>query len=79
MDETGLGKGITASSIGLLLKEAGLRVTAIKIDPYLNIDAGIDCLSFPDHQMYIEQLKQAQCHLMNMVKSLYWMMEAKLI
>jgi len=37
---SGLGKGITASSIGLLLKEAGLRVTAIKIDPYLNIDAG---------------------------------------
>ena len=38
---SGLGKGITASSIGLLLKEAGLRVTAIKIDPYLNIDAGL--------------------------------------
>eukprot|EP01083_Nonionella_stella_P086567 240595_1 len=37
---SGLGKGITASSIGLLLKCAGLRVTAIKIDPYLNIDAG---------------------------------------
>eukprot|EP01084_Bolivina_argentea_P034736 64327_1 len=37
---SGLGKGITASSIGLLLKQAGLRVTAIKIDPYLNIDAG---------------------------------------
>eukprot|EP00484_Ammonia_sp_Unknown_P002036 CAMPEP_0197023394 /NCGR_PEP_ID=MMETSP1384-20130603/4088_1 /TAXON_ID=29189 /ORGANISM="Ammonia sp." /LENGTH=727 /DNA_ID=CAMNT_0042451597 /DNA_START=155 /DNA_END=2338 /DNA_ORIENTATION=- len=37
---SGLGKGITASSIGLLLKSAGLRVTAIKIDPYLNIDAG---------------------------------------
>lgn len=37
---SGLGKGITASSIGLLLKRAGLRVTAIKIDPYLNIDAG---------------------------------------
>ena len=37
---SGLGKGITASSIGLLLKQAGLRVTAIKVDPYLNIDAG---------------------------------------
>jgi len=37
---SGLGKGITASSIGLLLKESGLRVTAIKVDPYLNIDAG---------------------------------------
>lgn len=30
----------TASSTGLLLKTAGLKVTAIKIDPYMNIDAG---------------------------------------
>ena len=37
---SGLGKGVTASSLGVLLKAAGLRVTAIKIDPYLNIDAG---------------------------------------
>jgi len=37
---SGLGKGITASSIGRLLKSRGLNVTAIKIDPYLNIDAG---------------------------------------
>ena len=37
---SGLGKGVTASSIGLLLKSAGLRVTAVKIDPYLNSDAG---------------------------------------
>ncbi|GAB2226370.1 hypothetical protein Droror1_Dr00022174 [Drosera rotundifolia] len=37
---SGLGKGVTASSIGLILKACGLRVTAIKIDPYLNIDAG---------------------------------------
>ena len=37
---SGLGKGITISSIGVILKAAGLRVTAIKIDPYLNGDAG---------------------------------------
>ncbi len=37
---SGLGKGITASSIGLLLKSRGISVTSIKIDPYLNIDAG---------------------------------------
>ncbi|WZZ75722.1 hypothetical protein YC2023_087092 [Brassica napus] len=37
---SGLGKGVTASSIGLILKSCGFRVTAIKIDPYLNIDAG---------------------------------------
>ncbi len=37
---SGLGKGITASSIGVLLKSAGLRLTSVKIDPYLNSDAG---------------------------------------
>jgi CTP synthase len=37
---SGLGKGVTASSIGVLMKSAGLRVTSIKIDPYLNSDAG---------------------------------------
>ena len=37
---SGIGKGITSSSIGLLLKSRGINVTAIKIDPYLNIDAG---------------------------------------
>ncbi|KAF0927009.1 hypothetical protein E2562_029235 [Oryza meyeriana var. granulata] len=37
---SGLGKGVTASSIGVVLKDCGLRVTSIKIDPYLNTDAG---------------------------------------
>lgn len=37
---SGLGKGITAASIGLLLKSKGIKVTAIKCDMYLNIDAG---------------------------------------
>ncbi|KAM1004164.1 hypothetical protein ACFX2C_004389 [Malus domestica] len=37
---SGLGKGVTASSIGLILQACGLRVTSIKIDPYLNTDAG---------------------------------------
>ena len=33
---SGIGKGITASSIGFLLQARGYKVTAIKIDPYLN-------------------------------------------
>lgn len=37
---SGLGKGITTSSIGRNLQSRGLSVTAIKIDPYLNVDAG---------------------------------------
>ena len=38
---SGLGKGITISSIGRILKSSGVRVTSIKIDPYLNVDAGL--------------------------------------
>ncbi|HCL78747.1 MAG TPA: CTP synthase [Synergistaceae bacterium] len=35
-----LGKGISAASLGVLLKKRGLRVSIIKLDPYLNVDAG---------------------------------------
>jgi CTP synthase len=37
---SGLGKGITAASIGNILKARGLRVNIQKCDPYLNVDAG---------------------------------------
>ena len=37
---SGIGKGVTSSSIGVLLRALGYRVTALKIDPYLNVDAG---------------------------------------
>ena len=35
-----IGKGITAASVGLLLKARGLRISVIKLDPYLNVDQG---------------------------------------
>ncbi len=38
---SGLGKGITAASIGNLLRARGLRVNLQKCDPYLNVDAGL--------------------------------------
>lgn len=37
---SGLGKGVTISSLGRMLRGCGLTVTSIKIDPYLNVDAG---------------------------------------
>lgn len=37
---SGVGKGIASASIGRILVARGLRVTAIKIDPYINVDAG---------------------------------------
>ena len=37
---SGLGKGITAASISLLLQSSGYKVTPIKCENYLNVDAG---------------------------------------
>lgn len=37
---SGIGKGVATASIGRLLKSKGFSVTAIKIDPYINVDAG---------------------------------------
>lgn len=37
---SGVGKGVTTASIGKILQSRGLHVTAIKIDPYVNVDAG---------------------------------------
>lgn len=37
---SGVGKGVTSASIGRILINRGLRVSAIKIDPYINLDAG---------------------------------------
>ncbi len=37
---SGIGKGVASSSIGRILKSKGFKVTAIKIDPYINVDAG---------------------------------------
>lgn len=37
---SGLGKGITAASVGLLLNSRGIKTTNVKIDMYLNVDAG---------------------------------------
>src|SRR4030066_238670 len=37
---SGVGKGVACASIGKLLQSKGYKVTAIKIDPYINVDAG---------------------------------------
>jgi len=37
---SGIGKGVATASIGRILKGKGFKVTAIKIDPYINVDAG---------------------------------------
>ena len=44
---SGLGKGITAASLGRLLKARGYKVTMQKFDPYINIDPGTMKYSLP--------------------------------
>ncbi|NLO04835.1 MAG: CTP synthase [candidate division WS1 bacterium] len=38
---SGIGKGITAASLGRLLKARGHRIAIVKVDPYINVDAGL--------------------------------------
>ncbi|MFH1246661.1 MAG: CTP synthase, partial [Candidatus Liptonbacteria bacterium] len=37
---SGVGKGVAAASIANILDDRGFRVTSLKIDPYVNVDAG---------------------------------------
>ena len=37
---SGVGKGISVASLGTILQAKGFNVSAIKIDPYINVDAG---------------------------------------
>ncbi|XP_054007886.1 CTP synthase isoform X2 [Hylaeus anthracinus] len=48
---SGVGKGVIASSFGTILKHCGIHVTSIKIDPYINIDAGT--FSPYEHEVYV--------------------------
>ena len=41
---SGIGKGVVSSSIGVLLQHSGVPVTAIKIDPYINIGDVLICI-----------------------------------
>jgi CTP synthase len=49
---SGVGKGLIASSIGVLLKSCGWNVTAVGLDPYLNVDAGM-LNPWEDGEMYV--------------------------
>lgn len=53
---SGVGKGVIASSFGTLLHCCGIEVTSIKIDPYINIDAGT--FSPYEHGMCCKNMKK---------------------
>ncbi|GJJ10584.1 hypothetical protein Clacol_004811 [Clathrus columnatus] len=60
---SGIGKGVIASSTGLLLKTAGLKVTAIKIDPYMNIDAGT--MRPTEHGKLVDNISFCEVYVLN--------------
>ena len=49
---SGVGKGLVASSIGVLLKSCGWNVTAVSLDPYLNVDTGM-MNPWEDGELYV--------------------------
>ena len=51
---SGLGKGITAASLGRLLKARGLKVAAQKLDPYINVDPGT-MSPYPHGEVYVTE------------------------
>lgn len=51
---SGLGKGITAASLGRLLKARGLKVAAQKLDPYINVDPGT-MSSYQHGEVYVTE------------------------
>ena len=78
---SGLGKGITASSIAVLLKACGWNVTMLKIDPYLNMDAGTmspcaPCFAARARAVYLYFLTRST--VTSTVRRSRWMTAAKL-
>lgn len=58
---SGIGKGVSAASIGFILKSYGYKITMIKADPYLNVDAGT-----------MNPLEHGETFLLKMVSKLIW-------
>ena len=82
---SGIGKGVVASSIGVLLQHAGVVVTAIKIDPYINIGAGLEPfqnlnisnITYVDVVVIVILQMLAHFLLMSMEKFMFLMMEGR--
>lgn len=60
---SGVGKGVIASSFGTLLNCCGIDVTSIKIDPYINIDAGT--FSPYEHGMHLSNFSLCSCEVLS--------------
>lgn len=73
---SGVGKGVIASSFGTILKCCGINVTSIKIDPYINIDAGT--FSPYEHGKITHVQPGALKSMITLqVKYMYWTMEVR--
>ncbi len=66
---SGLGKGITAASLGRLLKQRGFRVASQKLDPYINVDPGT-MSPFQHGEVYVTEDGAKQIWTLGIMKDL---------
>jgi len=64
-----LGKGIAASSIGSLLECSGLKITILKLDPYINIDPGT-MNPFQHGEVYVTMMEQKRISISGITRDL---------
>mgnify|MGYP001199662140 CR=1 FL=1 len=66
---SGLGKGITAASLGRLLKARGLKVAAQKLDPYINVDPGT-MSPYQHGEVYVQKTAPRQILTLDIMNAL---------
>ena len=67
---SGLGKGITAASLGRLLKARGYQVTMQKFDPYINIDPGYHEPNPAMERFLLQMMVQRQIWILDIMRDL---------
>ena len=72
---SGIGKGVVSSSIGVLLQHSGVPVTAIKIDPYINIGDVLICICIIDSFVH-KQMRAPFLHT-SMERCMFLTMEGR--
>ena len=74
---SGIGKGVVSSSIGVLLQHSGVPVTAIKIDPYINIGDVLICICIKNIDSFLHKQTRAPFLRTSMERCMFLTMEGR--
>ena len=74
---SGIGKGVVSSSIGVLLQHSGVPVTAIKIDPYINIGDDLICICIKNIDSFVHKQMRAPFLHTSMERCMFLTMEGR--